>query len=173
MTTTKGKIEKCSEGGEGIVINPRTEFISQVKEFHNLFNQPVLKKPEITKNRIELRIELLREELKELEEALNNDDKVETLDALCDLQYVLSGAILEFGMQDIFLKAFNNVHQSNMSKACKNEQELEDTVKYYTDKGIEIEIKEKNNKFLVYRKSDNKVLKNFHYKKCNMNQFLS
>ncbi len=63
-----------------------------------------------------LRLHLLQEELAELAEAMLEDDLVGCLDALCDLQYVLSGAVLSLGLQDVFDEAFAEVHRSNMSK---------------------------------------------------------
>src|SRR5690625_3320579 len=73
--------------------------LNDVAEFHDTYDLPVLDEPQlIPKERAQLRINLLTEELKELKEAIANDDLGEIADALCDLQYVLSGAILEFGM---------------------------------------------------------------------------
>ena len=45
-------------------------------------------------------------------------------DALADLQYVLAGAVLEFGMGDRFASIFNEVQRSNMSKACTTVEEV-------------------------------------------------
>jgi predicted HAD superfamily Cof-like phosphohydrolase len=69
-----------------------------------------------------MRLHLLTEELSELVRGLENDDIVETLDALCDLRYVLDGTILSFGLDhdDIFDKAYKEVHRSNMSKLDEN-----------------------------------------------------
>ena len=55
-------------------------------------------------------------ELDELKEALDAGDTVEVLDALTDLQYVLDGAYLSFGLQHVKQAAFDEVHRSNMSK---------------------------------------------------------
>ena len=57
---------------------------------------------------------------------------MQVADALADIQYVLSGCILEFGMADKFKALFDEVHRSNMSKACKTVEEAEATVEYYT-----------------------------------------
>jgi predicted HAD superfamily Cof-like phosphohydrolase len=63
-----------------------------------------------------LRLHLLQEELAELAEAMANGDLVATLDALVDLQYVLSGTVLSLGFASVFEQAFKEVHRSNMSK---------------------------------------------------------
>ena len=76
----------------------KIDSLNQVAEFHRTFGAPILDTPQIpSKQRCELRVSLLQEELDELREAINNNDIVEVADALADLQYVLSGAVLEFG----------------------------------------------------------------------------
>ena len=91
--------------------------LDQVQEFHERYGLPVESQQTTGNDQTkELRINLLQEELDELKEALANDDLVETLDALIDLQYVLDGAFLSFGMQEVKTPAFDEVHRSNMSK---------------------------------------------------------
>ncbi len=91
--------------------------IEMVEEFHETYDLPVRDGIDLTCEQTkQLRINLLAEELDELKEALANNDPVETLDALIDLQYVLDGAFLSFGMQDLKGPAFEEVHRSNMSK---------------------------------------------------------
>ena len=63
-----------------------------------------------------MRIELLREELAELKEALDSGDTVGVLDALTDLQYVLDGADRSLGYHQLKDAAFAEVQRSNMSK---------------------------------------------------------
>jgi predicted HAD superfamily Cof-like phosphohydrolase len=141
------------------------EALTSVAEFHDTFGLPVVEKPGIPdKKRCALRILLLQEELDELKEALKDRDIIETADALADLQYVLSGAILEFGLADSFKDIFDEVQRSNMSKTCKSIEEAEATQKYYLEtKGTESIIEEKGDEFLVYRKADHKVLKSVKY----------
>ena len=102
----------------------------------------------------------------------DNVDKVEELDALCDIQYVLSGAVLALGHQENFDEAFQNVQDSNMSKGCKNRQEADDTQKHYGDKGVESYVVEKDGILIVLRKEDDKVLKNVHYTATELKQFV-
>ena len=121
----------------------KIDSLNQVAEFHNTFGAPILETPQIpSKQRCELRVSLLQEELDELREAIENNDIVEVADALADLQYVLSGAILEFGLGNKFDKIFDEVHRSNMSKACKTEDEANDTVNHYLNKGVEADYEE-------------------------------
>ncbi len=139
--------------------------LTSVAKFHDTFGLPVLDCPQIPdRKRCELRISLLQEELNELKEALEDNDLVETADALADLQYVLSGAILEFGLGESFKNIFDEVQRSNMSKTCKSIEEAEETQKYYQDhKDTDSIIKPKGGEFLVYRKEDLKVLKSVKY----------
>lgn len=91
--------------------------IEMVEEFHETYDLPVRDGIDLSCEQTkQLRINLLAEELDELKEALANNDPIETLDALIDLQYVLDGAFLSFGMQDMKMPAFEEVHRSNMSK---------------------------------------------------------
>jgi len=90
--------------------------LDQVREWHEKFHAPVLNEPTLPEGRRELRLSLLEEEIKELREAVEANDMVEVLDALCDIQYVLDGAFLEFGLHPIKDAAFAEVQASNMSK---------------------------------------------------------
>lgn len=148
--------------------------LNQVAEFHNTFNAPVLEIPQIpSEQRCELRVSLLQEELDELSQAIKDGDLVEIADALCDLQYVLSGAVLEFGLGDKFVELFNEVQRSNMSKACNTQQEALMTLSHYKQKdGTEGYYKENNGKWLVYRASDDKVLKSINYSPANIKGLL-
>lgn len=91
--------------------------LEQVTEFHETYGLPVQAEQDISCEQTKaLRINLLAEELDELKEALANNDPLETLDALIDLQYVLDGAFISFGLHHVKDAAFEEVHRSNMSK---------------------------------------------------------
>lgn len=151
--------------------DPKT--LSAVAEFHKTFQHPILDKPSIpNEKRCELRVSLIAEELQELRDAIKDKDLVEIADALCDIQYVLSGAILEFGMQDKFAELFQEVQRSNMSKACKNLSEAEETQKHYKAQGVDSYVKEVDGLFLVFRKEDNKTLKSVNYSPADLKGIL-
>ena len=147
--------------------------LNQVAEFHKTFQHPILANPNIPdENRCKLRVALIAEELKELEVAILNKDIVEVADALCDLQYVLSGAILEFGLGEKFKALFDEVQRSNMSKACLTEEEAIRTVEFYKQKdGTECYYKQEDGKWLVYRKQDNKTIKSINYSPADLEQY--
>lgn len=148
--------------------------LNQVAQFHRTFKHPVLDEPQIpSKERCELRVSLIAEELKELEEAIAANDLVEVADALCDIQYVLSGAVLEFGLGEKFKALFEEVQRSNMSKACDSEKEAKETVAYYkSEKGTEAYYQERKGKWLVYRIDDNKTLKSINYSPADLKKIL-
>jgi len=123
--------------------------LEMVQEFHETYGLPVEGEQTLSSEKTQaLRINLLAEELDELKEALKDNDPVETLDALIDLQYVLDGAFLSFGMQDVKQAAFEEVHRSNMSKLGEDGKPLR-------------------------RESDGKVMKGPNYFKPDMTQFIT
>ncbi|KAG8467164.1 hypothetical protein KFE25_000480 [Diacronema lutheri] len=139
--------------------------LGSVAIFHRLFRVPVLDTPQIpAKVRARLRVDLLQEELDELKAAIDQGDLVEVADALADLQYVLAGTVHEFGMGKNFATIFEEVHRSNMSKACKSREEAEATVAHYAaEKHVEARIEQRDADWLVYRLADNKVLKSIRF----------
>lgn len=152
--------------------DPKT--LTSVAEFHKTFKHPVLPEPQIpSEQRCKLRVALLAEELGELEEAIAARDLVEIADALCDLQYVLSGAVLEFGMADKFNDLFNEVQRSNMSKACQTREEADETIAHYQAKGVDCFYEEADGHFLVFRKEDRKTLKSVRYSPADLKSILA
>ena len=149
------------------------EALESVAEFHRTFHLPVEERPSIpSPERCRLRINLLREELRELEEAIAKDDLVEAADAFADLQYVLSGAILEFGLGDRFKAIFDEVHRSNMSKTCATTEEADATVAHYLRADQPGRIVPSGPVFLVHRIDDGKVLKNINYSAADIRKYL-
>lgn len=143
--------------------------LNQVAEFHRTFHAPVLDTPQIpSAARSQLRVSLLAEELDEFREAIAEGDIVAVADALCDLQYVLAGAVLEFGLGDKFKALFDEVQRSNMSKACLTVEEAEATVAQYQNKGVACHFVESDGRYLVYRDADHKTLKSVNYSPADL-----
>lgn len=93
------------------------KILQDVKEFHQTFGAPVLDSPQIpSQDRCELRIKLIEEEFNELKQAIKDNDIVSVADAVTDLQYVINGLVLEFGLQNVIDACHEEVHSSNMSK---------------------------------------------------------
>jgi predicted HAD superfamily Cof-like phosphohydrolase len=86
-----------------------------VKKFMQTFGQEVKDKTEFPKEKIvELRYDLIKEELDELNQAIKDKDIKEVADALTDILYVTYGAGHAFGID--LDKCFEEVQRSNMSK---------------------------------------------------------
>mmetsp|Transcript_75703 Transcript_75703/g.244990 ORF Transcript_75703/g.244990 Transcript_75703/m.244990 type:complete len:208 (+) Transcript_75703:37-660(+) len=149
---------------------PQQEFrepasLDCVAAFHRRFDAPIEAVPRLpSRARMDLRLNLLEEELGELRAAMAAGDLVEAADALADIQYVLSGAVLELGMGHCFADLVEEVQRSNMSKACATLEEAAQTVNHYKEtKGVEARVEERSlggkTVYLVKRASDDKTLK--------------
>ena len=168
--------------------------LESVSEFHKTFGAPVLDTPQIPdEGRVKLRLALILEELSELAEAsgaaevfneMMKDkvsafeqkpemkDTAQALDALCDLQVVLNGSTLEYGLQDRFDDAFDEVHRSNMSKACTNEEEGAASMEKCQKEGVRTILEKVNGKYVIYRAADHKILKGINYFSPEIDKFV-
>ena len=92
---------------------------SKVGIFMKTFGQEVKNKPSFSTDKInKLRLDLIKEELSELTDAMDNKDLLEVADALTDILYVTYGAGHAFGID--LDKCFDEVQNSNMSKLDEN-----------------------------------------------------
>ena len=122
------------------------KLVKLVKEFYIAFGQQEFLEKEMTDERMKLREKLFEEELKEYEVAEKNNNKVEMIDAVCDMYYIYIGTLLELhkgnienvasrifflsdkktnllftvetsnGFAKILPEGLEEVHRSNMSK---------------------------------------------------------
>ena len=91
----------------------------KVKLFMNTYGQEVKDKAEFSDAKTnKLRIDLIKEELEELTQAMNEKNLLEVADALTDILYVTYGAGHAFGID--LDKCFDEVQNSNMSKLDEN-----------------------------------------------------
>ena len=119
---------------------------NSVKKFMKTFGQEIKDKPALPeKKTVELRYELIHEELMELKEAIEQKDLKEVADALTDILYVTYGAGHAFGIN--LDKCFEEVQNSNMSKLGENGEPI------YNESG--------------------KVMKGPNYFKPNLSKFIS
>tara|TARA_Y100000590_G_scaffold452108_1_gene594632 strand:+ start:245 stop:631 length:387 start_codon:yes stop_codon:yes gene_type:complete len=116
-----------------------------VKKFMKTFGQIVREKAEFPDNKtMRLRYDLIKEELDELEHAMETKNLKEVADALTDILYVTYGAGCAYGID--LDKCFKEVQRANMSKLG------EDGKPIYNDKG--------------------KVMKGPNYSEPNLNPFV-
>ena len=119
---------------------------NKVGTFMKTFGQEVKANPSFSSDKInKFRIDLIKEELKELIDAMNNKDLLEVADALTDILYVTYGAGHAFGID--LDKCFDEVQNSNMSKLGENGEPI------YNESG--------------------KVMKGPNYFKPNLSKFVS
>ena len=92
---------------------------TDVKKFMETFGQIVRTKPQFPDDKtMQLRYDLIKEELEELEEAMKTKNLKEIADALTDILYVTYGAGFAYGID--LDKCFKEIQRANMSKLGKN-----------------------------------------------------
>jgi len=124
-------------------------YTKYLREFHAGFeiefkNEP---NPKLSKNILELRKKLMREELAEVEEAMDEENMENIAKELADLLYVVFGTADVYGLGEKMEEIFKEVHRSNMSKLDKNGK--------------------------VVRREDGKVLKSELYSPANLSEIVS
>lgn len=103
------------------------EILSKVAEFQNATDQTVNQETSLLAlKEANLRYELMAEENTEYFAACVSKDKVEILDAVTDMLYILAGTINSHGLQDLVGPAFELVHQNNLTKVGPNGKVLRD-----------------------------------------------
>ena len=129
-----------------------------ILEFRSTFDLPVADESSLDAQADALHTSLIIEEMTELAEA---DSRLEQADAIVDSVYVLMGRLVHLGATQVvdrleisylidlllnvaknreidFIQCWDEVHSSNMSKVCRNEQELNETIAHYAKQGVEI-----------------------------------
>ncbi|MCW3171773.1 nucleoside triphosphate pyrophosphohydrolase family protein [Shewanella subflava] len=129
-----------------------------ILEFRSTFDLPVADESSLDAQADALHTSLIIEEMTELAEA---DSRIEQADAIVDSVYVLMGRLVHLGATQVndrleisylidlllnvaknrqidFITCWDEVHSSNMSKVCRNEQELNETIAHYAKQGVEI-----------------------------------
>ena len=154
--------------------NTYVPFVSEVETFNATMGKPNNYKPTIpTKKEWEFVYNFILEELEEYKHACETGNIVEVLDALCDITYVsLGNGVMLHGLKDKVLPAYAEVQASNMSKACKDEEEAKATVKVRAEEqGEPCHYEKVGDYWIVYRTRDRKVMKNINYFRPNLKQF--
>ena len=173
-----------------------------IKQFRSTFDLAVEDAASLDDKSDTLHTSLIIEELTELAEA---DCKVEQADAIVDSVYVLMGRLVQLGHQkvednlsisyiiDLLLHVANNrnidfvtcwdeVHSSNMSKVCRNEQEYQETEAFYAKQGVELMATAKG-KFIIAKCAKDvdlenktvrrgKVLKSVYYRPADLDKLV-
>jgi predicted HAD superfamily Cof-like phosphohydrolase len=155
----------------------KVPFIDEVEEFNEVMGKSWQNRttPTIDPKDAEFVINFIQEELDELKVAVKEKNMVEIFDALLDIAYVgLGNGALVFGLKDKMLEGYAEVQASNMSKICQTLEEAEKTVKLRSEQqGEPCHYKEIQGKYVVYRSSDDKVMKSINYFRPDLTQFFT
>ena len=156
----------------------------KVHEFNTKFGSVTNKTPQFeifdkNPDLVKFRMSLIEEEVKELQDGVKNKNLIEVVDALSDILYVVYGMGSAIGVNLDMM--FNNVHDSNMSKLCKNENDAIETVEWYKKQyalkkqpydspnyrlGID------GTYYVVYNESTGKILKSIYYTEAHFDDLL-
>jgi hypothetical protein len=151
-------------------------FVSEVETFNATMGKPNNYSPVIPEEKEWMFVyNFILEELEEYKHACETGNIIEVLDALCDIAYVSIGnGVMLHGLKDQILPAYAEVQASNMSKACKTEEEAIETVKVRSaEQNADCHYEKVGDYYIVYRSHDRKVMKNINYFKPNLKQFLN
>ncbi|WP_418358105.1 MULTISPECIES: nucleoside triphosphate pyrophosphohydrolase family protein [Shewanella] len=169
-----------------------------IVEFRTTFDLPVNQPASLDDNADTLHTSLIIEEMTELAEA---DSRIEQADAIVDSVYVLMGRLVHLGATEVssrieisylidlllnvaknreidFIQCWDEVHSSNMSKVCRNEQELSETIAHYAKQGVDI-VGSKKGDFIIAKCAKDvemdgkvvrqgKVLKSVYYRPADL-----
>ena len=151
-------------------------FVSEVEEFNYTFGKPNNYVPMVTTEKEwKFVYDFIMEELEEYKEACEKGDIVGILDALCDITYVsLGNGTMLHGLKDRIEDAYAEVQASHMSKSCATEAEAQETATVRSrEKGHDCHYEKVGDRWVVYRSSDNKVMKSINYFSPNLKQFFT
>ncbi|MFA0569205.1 nucleoside triphosphate pyrophosphohydrolase family protein [Vibrio kagoshimensis] len=171
---------------------------SDIEEFRSTFDLPVAAPQTLDDKADTLHTSLAIEELTELAEA---DCKMEQADAIVDSVYVLMGRLVHLGQKNIedniaisylidlllnvaknrnidFIPCWDEVHSSNMSKVCRNQEEFADTEAFYAKQNIKLMAVQKGDYIIAKCAEDfvsegktirqGKVLKSVYYRPADL-----
>ncbi|MCA2017485.1 nucleoside triphosphate pyrophosphohydrolase family protein [Vibrio tritonius] len=169
-----------------------------ITEFRSTFDLPVAQPETLNEQQDSLHTSLIVEEMTELAEA---PDKTEQADAIVDSVYVLMGRLVHLGNDKVsdnlaisylidillnvavnrgidFIPCWDEVHSSNMSKVCRNEQEYAETEAFYAKQGVKLMAVEKGGYIIAKCAEDfvsesktikkGKVLKSVYYRPADL-----
>merc|ERR1719230_1834993 len=130
---------------------------------------------------VNLRLKLIKEEVRELADAMEAKDMIETIDALGDILYVVYGAGGAFGID--LDQAFDLIHKSNMTKLCKTETEARETVEWYKQNRTgpdgkypydtpAYRLSPDGQYYVVFNESTGKILKSINYSTVKFDSIL-
>lgn len=172
----------------------KEKLFNDIREFRNTFDLPVAQPDGFTSKHDDLHTSLYLEELQELALSTN---KIDIADSIGDQVYVLVGRVVQHGGWSIeieyivdvlmrlaknldidFLRCWDEIHSSNMSKTAKNTEEYEACERFYAENGVKVEPTMVNGLIVIkcaedtiYKESEikkGKVMKSIYYKEADL-----
>lgn len=125
---------------------------------------------------VQYRLDLIEEEVNEFKQAIKDKNMTEILDSIGDIMYVVLGAATAFGFDAD--KVYDIVHNSNMSKLCKSEEDAIITVRQYKEEVPQrydspaYRKSDDNIHWVVYNQNTMKILKNYKYAAVDFTELL-
>ncbi|MDA7616878.1 nucleoside triphosphate pyrophosphohydrolase family protein [bacterium] len=168
------KLEKGMDPSTGLSTD--VPFVNEVETFNATFGKINNYEPTIPeKKEWQFVYDFVLEELEEYRQACENGDIVEVLDALCDIAYVsLGNGTMLHGLKDKIWPAYQEVQGSNMSKSCSTQEEAMETVTLRSKEQDEpCHFEQVEDRFVVYRTRDRKVMKSINYYRPDLHQFFT
>ena len=151
------------------------KLVGLVKEFYIAFGQQEFLEKEITDERIKLRKKLFDEEFKEYEAAEKNNNRVEMLDAVCDMYYIYIGTLLELHKGNIGDVAsrifFLSDEKTDFLFKLETENEFDKILPKAFEEVYQSNMSKLENGKAIFRK-DGKILKGKNYFRPNLKQFI-
>jgi F0F1-type ATP synthase gamma subunit len=127
----------------------------------------------LTQDEIDLAFRLIKEELDETYKALSEKNVTETFDGIGDTIVTLWQLFSIIGLNTKQLtEIVRIVTESNMSKACETQSEVEDTIASYNASFDDVVIDAEDETFMLIFRKDGKLLKNYYYKTPNFKPFI-
>jgi len=166
--------DKLANEVEEMFKNEYVPFVNEVEEFNQIMGKDWQNRttPTIDPKDAQFVIDFISEELDELREAVEEEDIVGVLDALLDITYVgLGNGAMVFGLKDRIWEGYQEVQASNLSKTCATYEEAMKTCVVRAKEHGDCYTKQVGDRWVVYRQSDNKVMKSINYFKPNLKKF--
>lgn len=148
----------------------------KVGKFHRLFGHPSRNTPyydvfDKEPTLVKFRQSMIDEENGEFKDACDKKDLVEVADALADMLYFIYGTGHALGLDLDTL--FAEVHNSNLSKLCKTEEEARETVEWYIKNEPRYETpkyrkSDSSEYWVVYDEKTSKILKSINFRLPNL-----
>jgi hypothetical protein len=151
-------------------------FVNEVEIFNRTFGKPNKYEPTIPEEKEwQFVYDFVLEELEEYRQACENGNIVEVLDALCDIAYVslgngtmLHGLKIRYGQH---IKKYKQVICRNLVALKKRPWRL--SAKEVKNKMSHVTLKKSEERFVVYRTRDRKVMKSINYFRPDLKQFFT